>query len=143
MARTLIRDLLFATTVFLIFIVGGVSLLSILGDSNSGYVDDPLYDDFNKSFDQSSEFYSSVDDLESGITNADTDFGVFGVLNSLISSSWQGLTLTLSSFGFMNSIFLGANYLFGIPVWVITLISSLITIVIIFAIWSAIFQRDL
>ena len=117
--------------------------MSILGDSDSSYVDDPLYTSFNKSFDQSSEFYGTVDDLEGGITNADTDFGLFGVLNSLISSSWQGLKLTLTSFGFLTSILAATNHIFGIPNWVIALVGSLITIVLVFGIWSAIFQREL
>jgi len=144
MGKTLIRDLLFSTTVFLIFIVGGISLLSILGDSDSNYVNDPLYENFNKSFDQSSEFYSTIDNLEGGISDTKTsDFGVFGVLGSLINSAWQGLKLTLTSFGFLDSIFKGANYIFGIPYWVTALVGTLVTIVLVFAIWSAIFQREL
>jgi hypothetical protein len=62
------------------------------------------------------------------------------VLNSLIASAWQSLRLLFSSFGFMDAVFEGVHDLFGVPKWVSGLASLLITVLIAFAIYSAVFQ---
>jgi ABC-type phosphate transport system permease subunit len=118
-------------------------MMSIYSDTDPTYIQHDKFTKFNSSFDKMENVTDSVDDIESSITNAQTDFGLFGVLNSLISTSWQSLKLMFSSFAFMDSVWKGTNYIFGVPIWVASLIGLLVTVVIAFAIWSAIFQREL
>jgi hypothetical protein len=128
---------------FCFIIVGGISMLSIFADTDPTFTDDDDFNKFNESFNVLSDVSSQVDSLESSITEADTDFGVFGVLNSLISSSWQSLKLLFTSLSFMDDVFLGMSTMFGVPTWIPTIIVLALTVMIAFAIYSAIFQREL
>lgn len=140
--ETLPRHYITGIIIFTFFIVGGVSMISILGDSDATLTQDTKFQRFNQSFNVMGDVSSSVGDLESGITEADTDFGTFGVLNALISSAWQSVRLLFSSFGFMTGVWSGMSELFGVPAWVAGLIALLVTVMIAFAIYTLIFQRE-
>jgi protein-S-isoprenylcysteine O-methyltransferase Ste14 len=103
---------------------------------------DPRYSDFNRTFNVYDNVTTQVTSIKENIVNADTDFGAFGVLNSLIATSWQGVKLLFSSFGFMDSVFGGLSTMFGIPSWVGGFAILLIIVIIAFAIWAAIFQTQ-
>lgn len=118
-------------------------MLGIMQDSDPTFATDSTYADFNKSFNQLEDVTDTVGSLESGITDAETDFGVFGVLNALISSSWQALKLTFTSFSIMNDAYNGLSAIFGVPAWIPALIMLAITVLIAFTIYSAIFQKEL
>ena len=141
--RTKISDYIVGIVVFMLFITAGVSLLSIYhsADSNFGGT---KFAQFNSSFNRLSELNRTVGGLSSGLNaTSSTDFGAFGVLNSLINKGWQTLRLIGSSFGFMNSVFASIPSFFGIPSFIVVFISMIIMIIIVFAIWSAIFRTDL
>lgn len=129
--------------VFTMFILGGVGIIGELMQSNPAFGDSDKYTQFNKTFNVYNRVTTSVDSLKTNIEEADTDFGLFGVLNALISSSWQTLRLLVSSLNFMNGVFEGLHTMFGLPTWVPSIIISIITVIIVFAIYSAIFQRDI
>lgn len=138
-----ISNYLIGIVLFCFIIVGGVSVMGILRNADSSFGGDH-YSSFNKSFNVMDDIETEVTDLQTGIESTeDQDFGTFGVLNALISKSWQSLRLFVSSFSFMNSAFSGATTVFGVPAWIPTLAGLIIAIVIIFAILSAIFQRGL
>lgn len=143
MTEVLPRHYLIGILIFTLFIVGGVSIFSILEEGQTGFTDDDRYNRFNRSFNTLNDVTDSVGELENTVDDADTDFGTFGVLNSLINSAWQGLKLMLSSFTFMDDAFEGMEDVFGIPWWIPAIISLLVTVLILFAIYSAIFQRDI
>lgn len=128
--------------IFSLIITSGVFLIGLLHNENPDFVDSERYTDFNRTFNKLDDATSTVDSMESGIENADTDFGAFGVLNSLISTGWNSLKLMLTSLSFMHGVFNGLYTFFGVPPWVGSSIIALTTLVIIFAIFSAIFQRD-
>lgn len=128
---------------FVFFIVAGVSMTGILQDSDSTFAQDEKFSKFNQSFNVVSDVTDEVNALESGITDADTDFGTFGVLNSLISSSWQLLRLIRSSFSFMDGVFEGFTEVFGVPGWIPGLAILTVMVIIVFAILGAVFQRRL
>lgn len=143
MSNILPRHYIMGIVIFTIFIVGGVSMMGIFAETDPTFTDSDKFTQFNDSFDVMSDVTTEVDDLESSITNADTDFGALGVLNSLISGAWQSLRLVFSSFEFMDGVWSGTNYIFGVPIWVASMITLLVTVLLVFAIWSAIFQREL
>ena len=138
-----VSNYLIGIVLFCFIIVGGVSVMGMFRAEDATYGGDH-YSEFNRSFNVMEDISTEVTDLQTGIESTeDQDFGTFGVLNALISKSWQSLRLFVSSFSFMNSAFAGASTVFGVPVWIPTLAGLIITIVIIFSILSAIFQRSL
>lgn len=143
MSEVLPRHYIIGIIIFTLFIVGGVSMLSEQSSVNPSMLTDDKFQRFNQTFDVMGDVTEEVDDLETSIKSSDPDQGLFGVLNSLINSAWNTLSLIFDSFSFMDGVWEGTNKIFGIPVWVATLISGLVTILFAFAIWSAIFQREI
>lgn len=131
-------------TIFTLMILLGIDFIyepaKISG--NVSYIDTGKQGDFNKSFEQYAKLNSEVGNLKSNVENANTDFGIFGVLNSLINSAWQTLRVLISSFNFMDDAYNGLASLFGIPNYVGAILSTLVTIVIVFAIYKAIFKAE-
>lgn len=143
MSTVLPRNYLYGIILFTLFVVGGSAMLAEFSKSDPTYLQDDKFTEFNKSFNVMEDVETQVDSLQDGIEGASTDFGLFGVLNSLISSAWQTLKLLFSSLSFMTSVYLGMNTVFGVPLWVGGLIGMLVTVLIAFAIYSAIFQREI
>lgn len=127
---------------FTMFIMGGVYMIDVFQEKDSTFVDMTKYSQFNKTFNKMSDVTTQVNTLQSGVTDSQNDYGVLGVLNSLISTGWNSLRLLFSSFGFMNDVFKGLSTFFGVPAWISTIIILLVSAVIVFAIFSAIFQRE-
>lgn len=143
MAEILPRHYIFGIIAFTFIIVGGVSIFASLHSDDPTFGDSDKLTQFNRTFNVMDDVSDNVGNLQTNIENADSDFGLFGVLNSLISSAWQTLKLLFSSFSFMGAVFSGTTTMFGIPAWIPTLAGLVITIIIAFAIYSAIFQREI
>ena len=143
MGEVLLRHYLWAILVFTLVIVGGVSMIGILNDSGANFDNNQKFIDFNDSFNRLNEVTASVEGLQSDIQGAETDFGAFGVLNALISSSWQSLKLMFNSFSIMNDAYNGLSTVFGLPAWIPALLILAVIILIAFIIYSAIFQTQL
>lgn len=131
--------------VFVLIIGSCVSMISMFRDYDSDFgMNESEYKQFNSTFYVLDDIDNTVEDLEQGVTDTNsTSFGVFGVLNSLISGGWQSLKLLTGSLSFMNSVFSGLTTYFGIPGFVVKIIGLIVTIFITFAIYSAIFQRKI
>jgi len=137
------KDYIIGIIVFTFIIVGGISILGTLNHGSGGIISqDSRYNAFNTTFNKYDNVTTQVQDIRSNIVNADTDFGVFGVLNSLIATTWQGIKLLFSSFGFMDGVFGGLSTMFGIPAWVGGLLILMVVTMIAFAIWAAILQTN-
>ena len=138
-----IRDYIIGIIIFTFFIVGGVSVIGMFKDKDASFGTEDKFQQFNSSFSKLDTVTTSVNGIETSITSSDnTQFGVFGVLNALISTSWNTLKLTFSSFSFMNDIFRATSTVFGVPSWIPAMIILIIVVVIAFAIFSAIFQKE-
>ena len=109
--------------------------------NSSSLTNDPDYVAFNSTFNKLEATSAQVDTLETGITQAEPEQGLFGVLNSLISTAWNSLKLIYSSFGFMTTAYEGLSTVFGVPVWIPLIIGAVVIVIITFQIWGAIFQR--
>jgi len=141
MAEITPRHYLYGVIIMMFFIVGGMAMLAEMNDGNSK-LNTGMSDEFNNTFNRLGDTQSQVDVIEGNINNADTDLGVFGVLNALISSAWQSLKLMFTSWAFMSAVFSGLTAFFGVPVWIVSIIGMFITITLAFAIYSLIFQKD-
>ena len=131
-----------AIIIFTIIIVGGVSMIATFKDTDDSFVDEEKYSDFNKTFNKYQDIVDISNKTQENIENMeDADFGLFGVLNSLINQAWQFLRLLISSLSFMTSAFSGMTLMFGVPAWIPTMIIAIVTILLGFSIYSIIFQR--
>lgn len=142
MGEVLIRHYLIGIIVFTLVIVGGVSMIGIFRESNPSFGDTDKYTQFNRTFNKMDDITTQVNNLENTIENEEPEWGVFGVLNALISSGWNTLKLMFNSLDFMDDAFEGVSSFFGVPAWIPALVSLIVTIIIAFVIYSAIFQRD-
>lgn len=124
----------------MIILIAGISLArAFISNDTDNNMDEELLNNFERTFNKSGQIIDEANKLDTRVKNASTDFGTFGVLNSLISTSWQGLKLTTTSLSFMTSVFGGLGTIFGIPSWLIGLLLALVTVYIVYAIIDAIF----
>ena len=128
--------------IFVFIITAGMTMISTVATENPAITNDPRYSVYNTSFNKLQNISDMSDSIQESITDASTDFGVFGVINSLINSAWHSLKLTFNSITFFTDSLQSLTSLFGIPSFVIVIITSIITIMIGFGIYSLIFQRN-
>jgi len=126
-----------------LFVIGGVSMMAEFRKVDPTFARDKEFGSFNNTFNIYVNVSERVGNISSSLENADSDAGLFGVLNSLIMNSWTTLRYLVSSFDFMDGLFKQGALLFGIPKFIPAIIISVITVMIVFAIWGAIFQREL
>ena len=129
--------------VFTMFIMGGMAMMNEFQKKDATFVDTEKYTQFNSTFNRMNDVTTNVNTLQSGVTGVNNDYGAFGVLSSLIAAGWNSLILIFTSFGFMGTVFGGLSTFFGIPTWVVTLVLALISVSLVFAIFSAIFQKEI
>lgn len=120
--------------------------MNMFKSGNPNYItNQDKYEQFEDSFNKYDSLEGNITKLGGDLTNYQdsTDPSTFGVLGSLINSAWSVLQLMPTTLNFMGSAFSGLNTVLGIPKWVGTLISLIVVVIIVFAIWAAIFQREL
>lgn len=139
-----ISDYMIAIVFFTIVVVGCIQLMVIFDndDPDKSFSSDPQFANFNNSFNTLTNITNSTIDIQTKITSASPDQGLFGVLNSLMNTGWAIFLFTFVALGFMTTVFFGLT-LFGVPVWLIGLIALLPILIIIFNILAAFFQRDI
>ncbi len=135
------RMYVYGIIIMMFFIVGGMSILSIMQSADSGFDSESRSGEFNRTFNKLANVETEVGDIESGF-QTDPEWGVFGALNALIKSAWNTFSLMFSSWSFMDSVFEGLESFFGVPAWIPSIIMLFITVTLAFAIYSLIFQKD-
>ena len=126
-----------------LIVAGGASLMGMVADKDISAINGQDMANFNSTFNKQAIVVEKVNSMKDAITtNAQPEFGLFGVLNGLIQTAWNVLQTVFTSFDFVTDIFAKLDDYYGIPAWVGTLVTALIFVVIIFAIFGAIFQRD-
>lgn len=130
-----------AILIFTFFILGGVGIMSELRSSDATFMADENTQQFNKTFNVYADVTTSVGSIKSSVEDAGNDWGVFGVINALLGSAWNALRLLFTSLSFMNAVFAGLG-MFGVPSWVGGIASLAVTTLIAFAIYAAVFSRD-
>jgi len=136
------REYLVGIVLFTFIIMGGMLVISEFRSHSASFGTEAEYQSYNYTFNTMDKVTAQVDSLKSNIEDGDTDFGLFGVLDSIIGSTWQAVKLFFTSFSFMDDVFNGISTYFGVPAWIPALITTLITIMVVFAIWSLVFNRD-
>lgn len=95
---------------------------------------------------KSNTYYYNINttsgDLQNKIQNASTETGVLGALNGLIQTAWGGLKSIFTSLTFITDFGKFAFVVLKLPTFFIVLVGAIITVIIVFSIWSAIFQKE-
>ena len=125
--------------IFTMLTVSGVAMFSILTDNNPNMVTGDI-EQFNNTFNVYNDVINQTNTIADQLEQADSD--PTGI-SALVSGSWQTLRLLGSSLNFMHEAIKGMSGMFGIPVFVPYLIIAMVTVMLVFAIWGAVFQRDL
>lgn len=142
MGDLLIRHYVIAIILFILVSAGSVFLIADFSLTKPSMISDPKYQEFNQSFNKMTDIQEHVTTMKETTTSFNTDFGLFGVLNSLINSAWNALTTIFVSLGFMTDIFNSTTTLLGVPAWITILVGLIPTVIITYLILSAIFQKD-
>lgn len=137
-----ISTYLYGIIFFTMFIVGSIWLMAHFSESSPAMTNSTKYSAFNSSFNRYTELNASLGNLEDSLDVGD-GLDITDIWNLLIGGAWQNLRLIGTSFGFMKDALLGLTTVFGVPAWIPLLLGGLITVLLIFAIWGAIFQRRL
>ena len=136
------RNYVVGIIIFTFFIVGGVAMIMDITKDNPSLRDAEKFGKFNSTFNKYNNITGYGDDLRGSIEDSDSSNNEWGVAGSLLLGAWNTLKLMFGSLSFMTSVFGGLYDVFSIPRWVGSLLITLVTIMIAFAIFSAIFQRD-
>ena len=136
------RHYIFGVIAMMLFITGGVFIMSAFKDTNAAFDSENRLDEFNRTFNKLDDLNARINQSAEDITTAEPDLGVLGVLNSLIQTGWLTLKTIITSFTFMSDVYGGLTALFGIPAWIPLIIGLFITTMLVFAIFSMVFQKD-
>jgi hypothetical protein len=142
MAKVQPRDYIVGIILFTFIIVGGVHLINAFYVAEPTYVDQDKFSEFNNTFNVYNEVTESVDDIEGSIISQDLPAPI-EFIATMFLTAFQALMSLFTSLSFMDAVFSGLTGVFGIPSWIPTLILSLVTVMIVFSIVSAILQRDI
>lgn len=139
MADVSISNYIIGIILFTMVIVGGVNLINSARVVDDSFISDSQYNTFNNTFNQFDNLNSSINTIDNSISDSDKSTYNLGVIESLIDGAWNTLRNIGTSFNFMYVVFGGLS-MFGIPSWVITLLSLIVIIIISFALYALIFQ---
>lgn len=134
-----ISTYLVGVVMFTFFIVGGLAMIAMFNDSDSTFIDTNKYNSFNQSVNKYQDVTESLGDIEESVTSASGGSS----LSDLIQVAWNTLKSLPTLFSFMTSAYFGLADFFGVPLWIPALLGTIVVIIIIFAIWGAIFQNDI
>jgi len=138
-----IKKLWVSIIIFGMFIAGGLFVIQQF------QADDPTYghDDtlgqsqmFQRSFDKLDVINEQVSILNSSSSEAPGQTPDLGFLDNLVMKSWNTLTSMYNSISFMYTAISDTSAVFNIPMWFTGGLISIIIILIVFAIYKAIFQ---
>lgn len=150
MTQIKISDLLVS---FLLFTIGALLVITLMitisSDAGDLVGDDGDFRNLSSSFNRSADIISTVNNLQADLSQAqEGDFlGSFGVLGGLINVVWQSIkalpNLILETGGFMIDILSAFAFYLKLPTWIVGLVGAILTVIVIFAIFSAVFQREI
>jgi hypothetical protein len=137
-----IKGLVFGLIVFLLVVGCGIAMLA---EANiQTYISNPQeLGYYNQSFNKITSLSNNITAMNSQLKNSGSEGGDISSLNILILTGWQRLKQIDMTIGAVTEVVNGSGEAFGVPPFVLALISIAITCLIIFAILAAIFMRDI
>lgn len=140
------RTIFVGVIVFTMFLVGGISLINMFDTEYADFADsDQLkeFQTFNRTSDlieTTNTFNESITSLTESLEEENPFFKTFGIVGALFQGAWGVIGGLGDSLSFMLRAITGLN-MFGVPSWFIGLSVLLIFSIILFTIFSVIFNR--
>ena len=151
MADSRPRDLFFALIVFTTLVIGVTTIIGEFQNEKPTLIGNTTtYSEFENAVDQYDSVTERIDTLRDALANDPEETGgllsLFGPLGNLINIAWTAIktlpSLLLGGAGLVTGILEGIAGYFGIPTKFVVLAIAFVTVGFIFALISAIFQRD-
>jgi hypothetical protein len=140
------RDYVIGIIIFTLVVGCSVSIMSIFkADDPTLGSDSPEFASFNSTFNKYNDVNTLTAKWQNDMENVSQDNSALGVWDSLISGGWSLISLLGQSLSFMKGIFDSFGSIFGLGDYpfIAALIYMIIIVTIIFAVYSAVFRRDL
>jgi hypothetical protein len=119
-------------------ITGGVMMMGTFSTADTTLDQNGKVSQFNSTLNKASEIEASVGGIESSIEQAGSGRGPLGWLDAIVGSAYNGLKAIGNTMGFVQVAGQDAANIFNVPTIFVTLLSLIVTLIIGFAIWSAI-----
>lgn len=147
MAEGNIKALLISAVFLTMIVMGGVGMMAHFNSYNSDFSGSGKeYSEINSTLNRYSDLTGEVESLSSS-----QDEGSFWddlPVTGLLSTAWNGVTLLKSTV----TIFTGSDEeegllsagsrMLGVPSWVGVLFGLVVSIIVVFALWALVFQRE-
>lgn len=122
-------------------IIAGVTLMGEYGKENPG-IDTSQLTQFNESFNKLTDLQGSIQGLKSS-TEAEQDSSwADRIYDATLGRIWTAIKLIGNSFDFIDTVLEDAAYFLKVPQFVVSIISLIVTVIIIFAIWGIFFSKN-
>lgn len=146
MVETTPKHYMYGLIVFtIIFMAGFTIMVSVNSNEGGTFASDPRFSQFNNTFNKYDDLNTQIGGLQSSAEGSPAqppDTGSETFVTKIINKGWNSLRGIFTGFSFVNQIFDGLSEMFGVPVWFTTLLGLLVVVMILFAIWGAIFQTQ-
>lgn len=129
--------------VFSLVMLIGVNMFGSMADTNDTHFskDSEIYRTFSDELNINESVSGMTGEFSDNVENTDGQAGGDGAFtDSLVGGSWKTLRGFGESTKFMTGVYKAIAEEFGIPTWVVVAITSIIAVLIAFAILSAIFR---
>jgi hypothetical protein len=127
-------------------LLGGLSLFAEFAAEKPSMLNDSYFSDLQDYTAILNETtVSNINSMEADFNSNQSSVGTFGWLDDLVGRGWnmvKGVGNTFKLFSFAGSAMTGISNVLGFPEWFLGLVTLLVVILIIFAIFSAIFRTE-
>jgi hypothetical protein len=134
------RNLIYGFIIFTMVILGGIGFMSGFAVHSPTFINNDKFKSFNDTFNQYGALEGNVSNMKDNLANSRANTGVFGMLDGLINVAWNSLKTIFTTFSFITTAFTGISSVFGLPVWVGALVTTMAVVMIVFSLYSLIFQ---
>ena len=138
MALEDIKGYMIGVIIFIVVITGGVMMFSEFSAVDPTIDSGGQIGQFNRTLNKASNISQSVQGIEDSIEQAGTGRGPLGWLDAIVGSAYNGLKAIGNTMGFVKVAGEDEANIFNIPTIFVTLLGLIVTLIIGFAIWSAI-----
>lgn len=134
-----VQNYIIGVILFVVVIASGVFVLGSFYSVDSSIDSVGQVSQFNESLNKASSVTASVGALDSSIQSVSSEnVGILGWLNALVGSIFNGLKAIGGTLSFMNVAASESASMFGVPAFIFPLVLLIVTVIIGFAIYSAI-----
>jgi hypothetical protein len=143
MALDDLQNYIIGVILFVLVITSGVVMLGTFNNSDNTLDTAGEINAFNNSLNKASEVTLAVGSIQESIDSVGNETNdALGWLNVLVGSAYNGVRAVGGSMSFMTVAMADAARIFGIPSFVVGLVSLIVVVIIVFAIWSIVVGRS-